>query len=176
MKQKKNLIIVAILFLLIVIGANYLIIRKKTPRIAYVNSAKMLENYNALLELRTELAASNNERAKKIEVLESSVKSLIEQYELNNSSWTKTKTEAERQLILKKQDELKKFKEIMAIESQEEDNKKTMQLIRPVELLIGEYADKKHYDFVLGINSTASILYANKAHDITDEIIELINQ
>ena len=41
---------------------------------------------------------------------------------------------------------------------------------------VKQYAEQEGYDIILGTTQSGSLLYANNALDITEEIVEALNQ
>lgn len=147
--------------------------------LAYVDVDTLLMNYNFSKDLNEQiLRKQENARAnytQKARQLDVEVKEF--QRKLDNGAFlSRERAEQEQQRLLKKQQELQELDRKLSQELMEEQKKINEQLRDTlIEQLKKFNADKK-YEMILSNTVGGTILLADKAYDITAEVLEYLNK
>lgn len=128
-----------------------------------------MSKYSEFKNAENELQKFANEKQKELRKLENELQGLIKKFESMESPGEKDK------LKKKSIDKQKKFVSFQQ-EAREEIQNKQVELKEPlvnkIKETIYEYAQDKNYDYIL---TRFSLTYANESHDITQEIINILN-
>ena len=163
-----------VLAIVLSVGLSLLINENRKVKLAYVDSVKVLLEYEPLQKVRDELSKKNDDRNARIDTLASRLQMDIMLYERDRNRLNKEDREYRENIIAKQRRDLIQFRQAMEAEQKEEEKQMTIQAIEPVEKIIKDYARDKGYDFVF--NASGNILYVNEATDITEEIIRCIKK
>lgn len=145
--------------------------------IVYVNSDSVAHKYKLFKELKDDLERKQNkaesEIATKMKALETEIADF--QQKASEGKFSQTEGEAKQNELMKKQDELLKRKDKLAeqlIKDQQNTNEK---LFDKVSAILKQHNEAKKYNYILEYTKGSGILLADSTLDITNEVIELLN-
>ena len=147
-------------------------------KFAYVNSDKVLAEYNEAKKAKEELSKWNKEKEEKAVAMERQIQGLEE--EIKNMSLMVAEEKRNEKMAegQSKLQEYYQFKEFTWGQSGE-FYKKNAELMQPVidkiNDVIKEISQKEKYDFVFDAN-TGTLLFAKPEYEITDMIIRELNK
>jgi len=146
----------------------------KTEQV-YVDVNKLLEGYS-----RTSIVRADYE--KKATIMKSNVDSLmsnwqqeLKDYEKERKEMTKKELALKEELLATKQQQISNYQQAIHKQLQEEDQKVTQTVINDINDFVKEYGKDKGYQIILGATGAGTIMYADKATDLTPEILEKLN-
>jgi Skp family chaperone for outer membrane proteins len=161
---------------LVVIGLSALISiwisSNQETKVAYVDSVRLLASYKPLLEMKGEIELKHKERMVQVDSLKSELEKEMLDFEKNKSGMAKPQAELRWKELAKKQRDLNRVMEAMNLEQSKEEKQLTMDILKPVEQQIRLYAENNNYEIVF--NLSGNILYIDTENDITEEIIQYL--
>lgn len=163
-------------FLLLGLAVSYLFWYNQSHRIAYVDSAKLLNGYQAMVEARKVYAAKSQQWQANIDTLSTDVQRAIRDYERKSISMTLKERELATQLLHKKQQELVNYQRSIQQSAQQEDTKSTQQVLTQVNAFLTRYGQAHDYELILIAAPSGTIAYAKPGLDLTEEVIQALNQ
>lgn len=145
------------------------------PKIAYVNTNIILDKYIGLIEVRNILQQKTTTYNKEIDSLQKSYTIIYNQL-VNNHN----KNNDENNKLLEKELTYRRNEIIRLQEDKENSINKENEImiqgaLNQINSFIHQYAEKKGIDIVLGGNQSGNILYGNDKYDITNEVLEGLN-
>lgn len=172
MVQKVNLVVslaalIGVVSLFIYIsGGQY-----DEKKIAYIESKRLLANYPPLIKLSKELETKNSNYQGELEKLSNEMQSELKTYEKNRSSMSESQLKTESERLRKKQVEIQqKSKEV-----QERAKSANMEMVQALTDEVNDrikiYGDNHDYDLILSATGNGNLAYADRAIDITDDIL-----
>jgi len=149
-----------------------------TTRIAYVNIDTLESKYEYLKDQRKKFEARQD--AMKGE-LERSAQQLQNDYAAaQRKAQAGTMTEAEQQSIGKRlmqmEQSLKTREEALTVQLMKEQEEFNKTLQEQLDKVLAEYNKDKRYDYILSYTKNGTIMYADKALDITEDVIKAMNE
>jgi outer membrane protein len=154
------------------------VINGKKPSIVFVNIDSLLEGYSYFQEAQKQLEAraSRSERE-----LENKMKNLEAEYteaqrKAQSGEMTQGQMEKAEQELMKKQQELYKFREDATKRLAEEEQAMTKKIYTDLRDFLKQHQKEGNYDFVLGYTPGGGILFANDSLDITNKVINALNK
>lgn len=176
--KTNNTSIVAMLFSVMAITicmVTFLVLYPK-PKLAYVDVNKLLQHYD-----RTEVDREAFE--KKAAILKANVDSLINDwqnelkvYEKERASMTKKELTLKQELLQHKQQQINNYQHAVQEQIEEEDQKMTQTVVNDINDFVKAYGKKEGHLIIFGAQGNGNIMYAHKGVDLTDEILERLNQ
>ena len=176
MKSRSILSLVIVGILLSWIGIIWLVFSTQNqPKIAYVKSIYLVENYSGTKEAYQVLQKEVVKWQANLDSLTSTYQEAISRYkEQKEGLDEKSLLGLERELVFKKQN-LEKYQGIVQQKQLEEDKKLTEGVYAQIDSYLKAYAKEQGYDLIIGANAEGTVLYGSAAFDITEEILRVIN-
>ena len=147
-------------------------------KIAYVEIDSLLTKYNFWNDLNEQMIKKEenirttlNEKGKK---LEKEAQEFQRKYE-NNGFVSPERAQQEYQRIQKQQQDLQELQQMLTEELAVENQKNSLQLRDSINSFLKIYNENKGYDLIISNTGFDNLLYANPAHNITNEIVEGLN-
>ena len=171
MKNRTLIITVcSVLLVIIAVFAAYILIRKDMPVFAYVDNGRLFKEASIILDANDKIAEARTREQEKLSSLENElgkVQALIEYSGANDNL-----QEHYGNLYRQYQTQMQQSQRLL----EEAEEEHLTPAIKRINALIKEYAEEHGYDFILGATSAGNIVHAGKEYEITDEVIEYVNQ
>lgn len=146
----------------------------KPSQIVYVDSNKLLENYEGMKAARQQFQQKAMQWQANIDTLKSELDKEIKAYEAGKPKMSSKERELNEKLIKTKSQQFVDYQKGIQQKSQQEDYQMTEQVLTEVNSFIEAYGKKNGYKMVLG-TSNGNIVYADDFLDITDELQKELN-
>jgi len=166
--------IIQIAILAVAIAALVLSLSKNDKQ-AYVDTGVLMGKYKGMIAARAEID-------KKQAIMKANTDTLIMQweqelktYEKERAGMSKKERELKEQLLRNKQQQLGGYQQAMQKKAQEEEQSIQQTPINEINDYLKTYGKKNGYSFIFGATGAGNLLYANEAHNITEEILEALN-
>lgn len=150
--------------------------RASTGKLAYVNSDSLLAHYDyytvvatALQEKRSQMEGDYNQRARALQTQ-------MEDYQRTYLNMTVPQARAIEEDLMNKRQELGIFQESVTQQLLQEEAEITANLYNNVSEYLQQYGDENNLEIVFTYAPGSGLLYANNALDITDIVIEALNE
>ncbi len=163
-----SLLVIVVLFLLF-----NLIFRN--DKIAYVDSAKILNDYKGSAEAKKAFQSKAKVWQANIDTLTNEVKGSIQKYEKSIATMSKKEQDLSKQLIQSKQKQLTEYQRAIQENAKQEDGKLTQGVVSQINAFLSKYGKSHNYKMILIANQSGTIAYAREGLDITSEVIEEMN-
>lgn len=143
---------------------------------AYVDTAKILEEYTESKDIEEKYKAKSKEMGKELEVEVNKFKSEAAGFESNarekGQAWAQQKG-AELQ---RREQQLGYAQQAMLQQLQQESAVEMDSMVKQIKEFIKGYGKEKGYDYIYGTGDAASVLYAKDQYDITKDIVAALNE
>lgn len=146
-------------------------------KIAYVNIDTLESQYEYLKDQRKKFEV--RQEGMKTELQRSAQQLQNDYAAAQRKAQAGTMTEAEQQSIGKRlmqmEQSLKTREEALTVQLMKEQEEFNKKLQAQLDKIIGDYNKDGKYDYILSYTKSGSIMYANKALDITADIVKAMN-
>ncbi|MGL5318411.1 MAG: OmpH family outer membrane protein [Bacteroidales bacterium] len=146
--------------------------------IAYIDVDSLLKNYNlahdiseTLIRKQETSRANLNEKARQLEAEMKEFQRKIE----NNAFLSRERAEAEQNRLMRKQQELQELDQRLSVDFMNEQQKMNQQIRDSINNYINQYNAAKKFHMIISNTNNDNLLYADKAYDITKEIVSGLN-
>ena len=143
--------------------------------IAYVDSAKLLNGYNAMVQARSEFEKKQKTWEANIDSLTLDVQNAIKKYEKTAATGTDKEKQLSRELITGKQKQLYDYQNAIKQNASQEEQRLTQNVLTTVNTYLLRYGKKNGFKMIL-IAANGNIAYADPGMDITDRVVEQLNK
>lgn len=162
--------------LLLSLATGYLFWQNKQRKIAYVDSAKLLDGYQAMIDARKGYTVKSQKWQANIDTLSTDIQRAIREHERKAATMTAKERELSTQLLHRKQQELVSYQRAIQQSAQQEDSKSTQQVLTQVNTFLTRYGQTHQYELILIAAPSGTIAYAKPSLDLTAEIVQALNQ
>jgi outer membrane protein len=143
--------------------------------IAYVDSSKLLNGYNAMVQARAEFEKKQKVWESNIDSLTKDVQDAIKKYERTAAEGTDREKQLSRELINGKQKQLYDYQNAIKQNASQEEQRLTQNVLATVNTYLLRYGKKNDYKMIL-VAANGNIAYADPNMDITDKVVEQLNK
>jgi outer membrane protein len=147
------------------------------PKIAYVNTGKLLVGFSEAAKTENEIKAEDDKWQAQLKQLQDSLQATINAMSKDYDKSTITKKKEFQDLLSARNQQVNNFRQANIKKIEELRQKKMQGVFDKVNVYMGEYGKKHRYSMVFGTAGGGSILYGNEGkYDITEEIIKGLNE
>ncbi len=173
-KMKKSLLIIALAFSIISCNKEQTTVSNEI-KTAYVDTAKLMEEYTEAKDLEAKFKTRSEAEAKKFEVEEANFKAEVANFQKNAQTNGQAWAQQKNAELEQRQQRLQYAAQSVGQKLQMESVTEMDSLIKGVKNFIKEYGKEKGYDYIYGTGDAATVLYAKEQYDITKDVIKLLN-
>ena len=160
------------IILLIGIGA----VSCNQEKTAYVENEKVVEEYYKLENMRNKYNSKQEALKKEIDSLTAPFQKLYQEYMEKRESLEDGERQQREQQLRQMQQQIRAKQNQQGRQIQQQRGKESDSLIKVMENKIAEYAEQKGYTYIFGSNQSSNILYGDKSKNITDDVIDMLNE
>lgn len=144
-------------------------------KVVYVDSSKIINNYQGMVAARKEYQNKIVVWKANIDTLTGEIRNDIVKYEKESPKMTLKEKELTKQLIQSKQQQLAQYQQATNDKATQEDAAATKKVIDEINAYIKSYGEERNYNIVFAATEYGNIAYAKEYLDITDKVIEGLN-
>lgn len=147
-----------------------------TNNIVYIDSSKLLEEYQAAKDVESKYKAKSEQMGKELDVELSKFRADVAYFEKNAQSKGMQWAQQTGAALQEREQRLAYTQQAMMQQLQSESGEEMDSLVKGIKDFIKEHGKAKGYDYILSTADGAStVLYSKDGQDITDEIVKLLN-
>jgi len=144
--------------------------------LVYVDVNKVIAEYKAMKDARAAYEIKAKELDTDLDSLFSAFERELKLYEQERTKMSKKEIELKEELLRNRQLQLSKIQDATDKKKKEEEKTLTQTVYNDINDYIEEYGKEHNYKIILGATGGGNILYAEKAIEITDKILEGLNK
>ncbi len=147
--------------------------------VAYINLDSVLIHYTFAVEANDKLMSKQENARVELNTAARNLQGEMADFQRkldNNAFLSRERAESEQQRILRKQQDLEAKNERLTQSLLEEQQRLTMQLKDSLDACLVEFNKDQKYQIILSNTASDNVLYSTPQHDITQQIIDLLNQ
>jgi outer membrane protein len=187
-KFRLQMILNIILFTGLLICLILLLTQKNVPKkvqpsgdgmnIAFVNSDTLMSHYELFQDLKLDLEAETLKLSKDIEQRKKALENQFLSYQNKVQSGTISYDDAKKaeENLGRQQQELMLLGEQYSNQISEQEYEMSVRVFDSLNVVLLMINEQSEYDYILGYTPGAGILYANPSHDITEAVLEILNE
>lgn len=178
-QSNTNLIIIMLITLVLAVVISFLLCKyiSPSPKIAYVDTAKLMVGFNEAARIDRELKEEDDKWKKKLKELKDSLAAHLDLMgkEYDNAN-LKRKKDLQTMLSIHNQN-VNNFREANQKKMENLKQEKLQTVFSKMNLFMSEYGKKHNYSIIFGTVAGGSILFGNqKGYEITSEVIAGLNE
>lgn len=144
--------------------------------IAYIDVETVMNEYEAMNDLESEVALRQQEMASELEALQGPFQAKVEEYYKNEASMSSSKRAEAQQALQQEGQMIQSRQQQVSLMLQQENLAKSEVLIKKMDSVVAEYAKRKGFSIVLGTQGNGTVMYGNDNLNISSEIVTSLNE
>lgn len=144
-------------------------------RVVYVDAIKVLAGYKGMATAKKEFESKVSQWRANLDTLKLELESKLSEYEAKHTRLSSKEKELMEELLEAKRGQYENYETLIAEKINKEDQELTTKVYSKVNDYLKRYGEQKGYSFILAANQYGSIVYADSAVNITDEVIAGLN-
>lgn len=142
---------------------------------AYVDTAKMMEDYTERKDLEAKYRSKSQEMGKELDAEMARFKQEREAFESKARQLGEIWAQQNSGPLVRKSQQLQMAQEGLMRQIQEESGAEMDSLVTKVKTFVKDYGKQKGYDYLFATGDVVSILYAKDQYDITKDVTKALN-
>jgi outer membrane protein len=145
--------------------------------IAYINSERLMEEYELANKMREDLKNEQSRMENDLARRQRSFQAEVEKFQrdIQAGSISMELAQAKEQSLLDVREELFQLNETFSNRLMQKEMEMNVELLEKISDFLTRYNKEHGFDFVLGYAIGGSILFANEQHDITNDVLTKLN-
>lgn len=146
------------------------------PVIAYVDSAKMLNGYRAMIDGRKSFQKKALVWQANVDTLAAGLQKSIKEYERKSVIMPPNERKLFQQVLSGKQKQLADYQRAVQQKGRDEEAKSNEKIVTVVNAFLARYGKEHGYDLILIASSAGTIAYARPGLDLTEQVVTELNK
>lgn len=167
---------ILVIALAVVLGLLVSLVYLNAPKVVYIDAARVLQEYRGARDSRNAFEEKASKWQSNIDTLEREFEQAYAMFEANYKNMDAESRENRRGELARQQQKVQEYKQAMQQNAASEEQKLTQETVEDINRFLESYGKKQGYDFILIANQVGTIAYAREKLDVTDEVIEALNQ
>lgn len=143
--------------------------------LVYVDVNKLIEGYKRTKAAKAEFDTRVSGMKSNVDSLLSGWQKELTNYEKERNGLSAKELKLKQELLSNKQQQINSYQESIRRKIQEEDKKITQTVINQINDYVKEYGKVHGYRIIFGASGGGNIMYADKASDLTEDVLEGLN-
>src|SRR5690606_17247679 len=162
------------LFTVLVLGAALTSCTEE--KTGYVDTTRLLQEYSEMKEVETEFTAKSETLKSQLDSVARGFQQEVMVYQENMATMSQSEREEAEDNLMRKQQVLQQSSQMQSSQLRVESDQVIDSLVTKVKDFVADYGKKNDYTYIFGSNESANIMYAKEGLDITDEVLEELNE
>lgn len=146
------------------------------PKIAFVRSQELVYGYLGMQEGHNKYTEKLQQWQANKQTLEGDYQEALTKFKEESLKLSEDEKAQRASHLRKLQENLEKYTISMSNLAGQEDENMTQAVLNQINSFLEEYGKRHGYDIIMGTTLSGNILYADKALDITERVLEALNK
>lgn len=147
------------------------------PRIAFIDSDVLMEQYEMVPEMLKSFESSTRAKELQIRDKQKEFEAKVSDFQsrLQGGNISMEIAQITEQQLMKEQQDLMNLRDELSDQLAREEFEMNLQLLEVVSKFLEEYNRSRQYDLIFNYKQGNNLFIANQVYDITPEVVELLN-
>ncbi|MCM4159215.1 OmpH family outer membrane protein [Antarcticibacterium flavum] len=143
---------------------------------AYVDTTRLIQEYTEMQEVEAEFNTRSESVKTQLDSLARGFQQEVQEYQANMGSMTTAQRQEIEEELMRKQQTIQQQQQRMGNQLRQESDVVIDSIVDKVKDYVRDYGQENGYTYIFGSNESANIMYAKEGRDITDEVLEKLNE
>ncbi len=151
-------------------------VKRSVPKIAYIKTEVVLENYEGMKDASKQFEQKRTEWKAALDTVSNELRLEINNYILDSASYTKTEKRDKKEKIRRLRQNLHVLNRKIKENAEGLDVEMTMEVLEQVNTYLKQYGEEHGYDMIFGTMDEGTIVYGIPPLDVTNEVLTGLNK
>ena len=166
-------VVVSVISIAISLGLSSLFLQKK---VAYVRSQDLIYRYEGTLEAMAEFNNQKQQWQANADTLKFDFQRAVNQYNQEYTTLAVNERQRREENLSSQERQLQHYTSAIEGKIKQADEEMMQGVLNQINSFIATYSQERGYDIVLGTEASGAILYGDHKLDITDQLLDALNQ
>ena len=162
--------------LLMVLSFGALLVSCNNEKTAYVDTTVLIQEYSEMKEVEADFTQRSERLRRELDSAAQGFQQEVMAFRENAATMSEAERQALQDELMQKQQMLQQQQQMKSGELRQESDEIVDSLITKVRDFVKVYGEENGYTYIFGSNESANIMYAKEGLDITQEILEELNE
>lgn len=173
--MQRTLLIVLLLLVSVSVGYN-IYFTANSPNLAFIRSHDLISKYAGTVEARAEFEKKKSAMMANVDSLKSLFERSRQGYAERAGSMSASLRKETEDRLDQQHAQVLQYTSAIQNKIDEEDSKLMSAVLTQVNSFVEEYAKANDLDIVMGTTLSGNLLYGNKSMDVTEDLLEKLNE
>lgn len=162
--------------IVVLLSVTVLMISCNQTKIAYIDIEEVIKEYKGMKDAQKEMDVKEGDYKKALDQLAVGYQNGLKEYQEKGRAMSAQKRQQTENTLMQQQQMLNQQQQQAQQELQKYGQEKMDEINEDIQDFVADYAKKHGYSYILGTSEqTRAVLYGDSKSDITDEILESLN-
>lgn len=142
---------------------------------AYVDTTKLIQEYKEMKDVEAKFNTKSDSVRQELDSVARAFQKEVQEYQSSSKSMSQSQRQQKEQELMRKQQQLQQQQQLRGGQLRKESDAVIDSIVTKVKDYVKDYGKEHDYTYIFGSNESANIMYAKDGLDITDEILEKLN-
>ena len=143
---------------------------------AYVDTQRLLQDYTRMQEMEAEFTGRSESLRQEIDSVARGFQQEVQAYQEEMGDLTQAQRQEREQELMQKQQMIQQRQQMASGQLRQESSAVVDSIMTEVKDFVKAYGEEHGYTYIFGSTENANIMYAKEGLDITDEILDELNE
>jgi len=160
----------------LIVGTVVLVLELKQPRVAFVRSSELVYKYGGMRQAQEQYQGKESRWRQEVDSLEQEYRAALGRYVDQRKELPRLERNAAEESLRYKKASLDEYKARVQQRAANEDKELTQGVLNQINSFVEKYGKEHGYDIILGTTTTGNLLFGDSGFDITEEVLNSLNQ
>ncbi len=143
---------------------------------AYVDTTKIVQEYKEMKDVEADFTSKSDSVRKQLDSVARSFQQEVQAYQAGMNSMSEAQRKAKEQELMQKQQMLQQQQQMQSNRLREQSTVIMDSIVTKIKDYVKAYGKENNYTYIFGSNESANIMYAEEGLDITQDILNKLNE
>ncbi len=143
---------------------------------AYVDTTKLVQEYKEMEEVEANFSTKSDSVKRQLDSIARGFQEEVQAYQQGMNSMSQEQRQQKEQELMQKQQRIQQQQQMQGNRLREESDAVIDSIVEKVKAYVADYGEENGYTYIFGSNESANIMYAKDGKDLTQEILDNLNE
>lgn len=143
---------------------------------AYVDTTKLIQEYKEMKDVEADFTTKSDSVKRQLDSIARTFQQEVQAYQAEMNSMSQTQRQEKEQELMQKQQRIQQQQQMQGNQLREQSDAVIDSIVDKVKDYVAEYGEENGYTYIFGSNESANIMYAKDGKDLTQEILDNLNE
>ena len=173
--MKKGVLSVILLLIAVNLTISFIHLNKN-HKVAFIRSQELVNQYAGMQEMRSHFEQQTQQWQTEIDTMKSAYQKTLVAYQNERAQFGTAEKEKREQALQIQKEQLIRYVQSVESRSKQQEEELLEGVLNQVNSFVEAYGKDQGFDIIFGTTLSGSLLYGKQAMDITDEVLEAMNE